>query len=194
MTIRIPLARVGTAAALALALAACSSTPVKPPEPPTLADMLDKASQASSTGNKEQAINLWKQAATAYPADKSPWSHIAQTRYESGQYGDAIQAALEVLVRDPNDKLANSIVAISGLRLSTRAIGDLSRQNNLNGSLKSESQELAKLLRENLGETVLVPPPPAPPVRERERPVRTAKKKAAKSDSSASANPFQALN
>jgi tetratricopeptide (TPR) repeat protein len=194
MTIRIDFARIGAAAVLALALTACSSTPVKLPEPPQLADMLDKASQAASTGNKEQAIDLWKQAATAYPADKSPWSHIAQTRYEAGQYGDAIQAALEVLVRDPNDKLANSIVAISGLRLSTRAIGDLSRQNNLNGSLKSESQELAKLLRENLGETVLVPPPPAPPVRERERPVRTAKKKAAKNESSASANPFQALN
>lgn len=194
MTIRIEFARIGAAAILALALTACSTTPVNPPEPPKLADMLDKASQAAGSGNKEQAIDLWKQAATAYPADKSPWSHIAQTRYEAGQYGDAIQAALEVLVRDPNDKLANSIVAISGLRLSTRAIGDLSRQNNLNGSLKSESQELAKLLRENLGETVLVPPPPAPPARERERPARTAKKKAAKNESSASANPFQALN
>jgi tetratricopeptide (TPR) repeat protein len=195
MTKRFPLARVGCAAALALALSACSTTaPVKLPDPPTLAEMLDKAGHASSTGNKEQAIDLWKQAATAFPADKSPWTHIAQTRYEAGQYGDAIQAALEVLVRDPNDKLANSIVAISGLRLATRAIGDLSRQNNLNGSLKSESQELAKLLRENLGESVLVPPPPAPPVAQRERPVRTAKKKAARSDSSASANPFQALN
>jgi hypothetical protein len=44
---------------------------------------------------------------------------IAQTRYEAGQYGEAIVNAQEVLVRDPNDTLANSIIAISGLRLST---------------------------------------------------------------------------
>ena len=68
-------------------------------------------------------------------------------------------------MRDPNDKLANSIIAISGLRLSTRALGDLSRQNNLSGSLRTESQDLAKLLRESLGEQVLVPTPAAPPPR-----------------------------
>jgi hypothetical protein len=55
-------------------------------------------------------------------------------------------------VRDPNDRLANSIIAVSGLRLSTRALADLSRQNNLSSSVKTESQELAKLLRESLGE------------------------------------------
>jgi hypothetical protein len=99
-----------------------------------------------------------------------------------------------VLVRDPNDKLANSIIAISGLRLSTRALGDLSRQNNLSGSLRTESQDLAKLLRESLGETVLVPP--SPPVREvATRPTRTAKKAAARnaSDDDASADPFRTL-
>src|SRR6202008_3126435 len=112
---------------------------------------------ASSAGKKEQAVTLWKEAAQAYPADKTPWLSIAQTRYETGQYGDAIINAQEVLVRDPNDTLANSIIAISGLRLSTRALADLSRQNNLSGSLRTESQDLAKLLRESLGESVLVP-------------------------------------
>ena len=192
--------RIGAAASLALLLGACSSTPTVPAGPPKLDELLAQASQAAASGNKEQAVALWKQGASAYPAEKTPWTHIAQTRYEAGQYGDAIQAALEVLVRDPNDKLANSIIAISGLRLSTRALGDLSRQNNLSGSLKTESQELAKLLRENLGEQVLVPPPPAPAVRERERerpqpPTRTARKagKGGKT-ASASANPFEGLN
>mgnify|MGYP003575605204 FL=1 len=189
--------RIGAAASLALLLGACSSTPTVPAGPPQLDELLSQASQAAASGNKEQAVTLWKQGAAAYPAEKAPWTHIAQTRYEAGQYGDAIQAALEVLVRDPNDKLANSIIAISGLRLSTRALGDLSRQNNLSGSLKTESQELAKLLRENLGETVLVPPP-APAVRERERPqapARPAKKgsKAGKT-ARANANPFEGLN
>lgn len=202
MTISTPafptsLKRLGAAAALALLLGACSTTPTAPAGPPKLDELLSQASQAAAGGNKEQAITLWKQGAAAYPGEKAPWSHIAQTRYEAGQYGDAIQAALEVLVRDPNDKLANSIIAISGLRLSTRALGDLSRQNNLSGSLKTESQELAKMLRENLGETVLVPPPAPPVARERERPqpVRSARKAAKGSKTaSAGANPFEGLN
>ncbi|WP_288380679.1 M48 family metallopeptidase [uncultured Massilia sp.] len=203
-TIYIPAAwkRIAAAAGLALLLGACSSTPTAPSGPPKLDELLAQASQAAASGNKEQAVTLWKQGAAAYPAEKTPWTHIAQTRYEAGQYGDAIQAALEVLVRDPNDKLANSIVAISGLRLSTRALGDLSRQNNLSGSIRTESQELAKLLRENLGETVLVPPAPAPApaARERERerpqaPTRTAKKPAKGGKTASSgANPFEGLN
>jgi tetratricopeptide (TPR) repeat protein len=198
MTISTPFSRVAAAAALAAVLSACSTTPTVPAGPPKLDELLSQASQASASGNKEQAIALWQQSAVAYPAEKTPWTHIAQTRYEAGRYGDAIQAALEVLVRDPNDTLANSIVAISGLRLSTRALGDLSRQNNLSGSTRTESQELARLLRENLGETVLVPPAPpaAPPVRERvPQPVRSVKKPAPKTKTAgANANPFDGLN
>ena len=180
--------------ACALTLAACSTAPTKPPAP-NVVDMMGKAAAADAAGQKEAAITLWKQAAAAKPADKDPWSKIAQSRYDSGQYGDAIVNAQEVLVRDPNDQLANSIIAISGLRLSTRALADLSRQNNLSGSLRTESQDLAKLLRESLGEQVLVPP-----VRSR-APVAAARpatpsapapaKKGAKNEGSA--NPFDAL-
>jgi len=194
MTISHQLTRIATAATLAAVLAACASAPTAPAKPP-LQDLLAQANQAATAGNKEAAVALWRQGAASYPADKTPWSHIAQTRYEAGQYGDAIQAALEVLVRDPNDKLANSIIAISGLRLSTRALGDLSRQNNLSGSIRTESQDLAKLLRESLGETVLVPPP-AVAARERERekpPARNARKQGAAKTESSNANPFQAL-
>ncbi|MEH6435938.1 tetratricopeptide repeat protein [Massilia sp. DD77] len=195
MTLSTHFSRAAAAASLALLLTACGTAPKAVPAAPTLDELLTQASQAAAGGNKEQAVTLWKQGATAFPAEKAPWSYIAQTRYESGQYGDAIQAALEVLVRDPNDKLANSIIAISGLRLSTRALGDLSRQNNLSGSLKTESQELAKLLRENLGESVLVPPPVQPPVRSSERPAKAVKKTAkAAASKKASADPFQALN
>ena len=182
-------------AAFAATLAACGSTPVAKPPTPSLQDFLAQASQASASGQKEKAVTLWQQTATAYPADKTPWVNIAQTRYDAGQYGEAIVSAQEILVRDPNDKLANSIIAISGLRLSTRALGDLSRQNNLTGTLRTESQELAKLLRENLGETVLFPTQPKAPVAERERPKVVVQKKAAKvaSESDAKADPFSAL-
>ncbi|ATD63821.1 hypothetical protein CNX70_13710 [Janthinobacterium svalbardensis] len=154
--------------------------------------MMAKATQATSSGNNEAAMGLWKQAAVEFPADKNPWARMAQTRYEAGQYGDAIINAQEVLVRDPADKLANSVIAISGLRLSTRALADLSRQNNLSGPLRTESQDLAKLLRESLGETVLVPTPAAAQARGDKPPVRSQRKGQSKTADS-SANPFDGL-
>jgi tetratricopeptide (TPR) repeat protein len=176
-------------------LSACATAPQAPQivAKPSLQSMLAQAGSASGTGQKEQAVTLWKQAAAAYPSDKSPWLNIAQTRYEAGQYGDAIINAQEVLVRDPNDTLANSIIAISGLRLSTRSLSDLSRQNNLSGSIRTESQDLAKLLRESLGETVLVPPAPAPTPAAPPARKTAAKKGKAKQADDSSANPFDAL-
>jgi len=153
-----PMGRFFGAAACAILLSACATPqPAVPAKPaiPSMDELLTKAGEASSAGRKEEAVTLWKQAAAAYPADKAPWANIAQARYDAGQYGDAIVSAQEVLVRDPNDRLANSIIAVSGLRLSTRALADLSRQNNLSSSVKTESQELAKLLRESLGEQVI---------------------------------------
>jgi len=185
------------AAACAILLSACATTKkpevAEAPPVPTMEELLAKAADASTAGRKEDAVTLWKEAAAAYPADKAPWSSIAQTRYDAGQYGEAIVNAQEVLVRDPNDRLANSIIAISGLRLSTRALADLSRQNNLSGSIRTESQDLAKLLRESLGEQVLVPPAPpaAPPkVVARSRAKPRAKQAAA---GASGADPFGAL-
>jgi predicted Zn-dependent protease len=147
------------AAVCAATLTACATTdPVSATKAavPTMDDLLSKATAASTTGQKEQAIALWKQAAAAYPTDKAPWISIAQSRFDAEQYGEAIVNAQEVLVRDPNDSVANSIIAISGLRVATRALGDLSRQNNLNGNTRTNATELAKMLRETLGETALV--------------------------------------
>lgn len=157
------LRRLAGATTCAVILSACSTVPQQTAQlpKPTVSALMAKASQAAASGQKEQAVTLWKDAAAAFPAEKAPWVSIAQSRYDAGQYGDAIVSAQEILVRDPNDQLANSIIAISGLRLSTRALADLSRQNNLSGPLRTESQDLAKLLRESLGETVLVPPQPA---------------------------------
>ncbi|MBD8563556.1 hypothetical protein IFU01_04645 [Oxalobacteraceae sp. CFBP 8763] len=153
--------------------------------------MMGKAAAADSAGQKEAAIALWREAATAYPTDKTPWTRMAQTRYEAGRYGEAIVNAEEVLVRDPNDQVANSIIAVSGLRLSTRALADLSRQNNLSGSLRTESQDLAKLLRESLGEQIIVPP--VQRARAAAPATRTPARKGAKPASDASANPFDGL-
>lgn len=201
MTLAFPVGRISRfigATACAILLSACATTKpdvAEKPPAPTMDELLAKANEASSAGRKEDAVTLWKEAAAAYPSDKAPWSSIAQTRYDAGQYGDAIVSAQEVLVRDPNDRLANSIIAISGLRLSTRALADLSRQNNLSGSIKTESQDLAKLLRESLGEQVLVPPPvPAaqPPKAVAKGKVKSKAKQAVAAGTSG-ADPFGAL-
>lgn len=149
----------------ALLLAACTTAPPPAPKPapaPTLAQVLSEADVAARAGQYDKAYTLLEKGGSAYPADKAPWLQMAQMKFDRGQYGDAISHALEALERDPDDKVANSIVAVSGLRLSGKALADLSRQNNLNGSLRSEAQELAKLLRASIGEDVLVPPAKRP--------------------------------
>lgn len=186
--------RVLCGAACVLALSACTTTaPVKPPVvvKPPLDKVLSQATEASRAGQKEQAIKLLDQAAVDYPADQGPWLQKAQIRFEGGQYGEAILDAQQVLARNPTDKVANSIVAIAGLRLSTTALNDLIRQNNLSGSLRTESQELAKLLRESLGEKDLVtgvkPKPPVAP------PGRPSRKVPPVKDAGDGADPFGAL-
>ncbi|MPQ58184.1 hypothetical protein F8197_16170 [Duganella sp. FT27W] len=155
----------------------------EPPKAATLKTVLADANAALKAGQGDKAQALLKEAATSYPADKAPWLQLAQIKFDRASYGEAITNAQEALRRDPVDTLANSIVAVSGLRVSTKALADLSAQNNLNGSLRTEARELAKLLRTTLGEEVLVPTvAPPPPVRAKTAP--TTRKGAAKSQSS----------
>ncbi|NHZ90039.1 hypothetical protein F2P45_13590 [Massilia sp. CCM 8733] len=139
--------------ACAAALTGCETTkPVIPKGPAPLAELLNQGTQASAAGRKEEAIGYWKQATAAYSGDKAPWANIAQSRYDSGQYGEAIVSAQEVLLRDPNDKAANTIIVSAGLRLANRALGDLSRQNALIGQVRADSQDQIRQLRDNMGD------------------------------------------
>jgi tetratricopeptide (TPR) repeat protein len=155
-----PHVRLGCIASLLL-LSACAtdggSVRNEKMQASTLERALAEADTAVSAGQADKATSILRDAATRYPADKTPWLHMAQLKFDRASYGEAILDAQEALQRDPLDKLGNSIVAVSGLRLSTKALADLSQQNNLNGSLRSEAQDLAKLLRSSLGEDVLVP-------------------------------------
>jgi tetratricopeptide (TPR) repeat protein len=141
-------------------LSACAEMPKKVADipAPSLDSMLAKASVASNTGQSEQALTQLKSATGLFPAEKKPWLQMAQLNFDGANYGEAINNALEVLQRDPADKVANSIVAVSGLRLSTKALADLIQQNNLNGSVRTEAEGLAKLLRESLGESLVIAP------------------------------------
>jgi hypothetical protein len=100
---------------------------------------------------------MLKAAGAAHPVDKRPWVKMAQIRFNAGVYGEAITNAQEALERDPDDTVAHSIVAVSGLRVASKALADLTRKNNLNGDVKNEAQDLAKLLRTSLGEPDLFP-------------------------------------
>lgn len=122
----------------------------------TLESMLADADRAAASGQHDKVQVVLKAAAANYPAEKAPWLQMAQMRFDRGNYGDAIAQAQEALQRDPADKQAHSIIAVSGLRLSTRSLAELSQQSNL-GSVRGEAQELARMLRTTLGEEVLVP-------------------------------------
>lgn len=147
------------------------------------------ADAAVAAGQPDKAYALLKGASQAFPTDKTPWVRMAQMRFDSDNYGEAIVHALEALERDPDDTLAHSIAAVSGLRVSSKALGDLARKNKLDGDVKSEAQDLAKLLRASLGEDVLVPGKAKTPVR---RATTTAARAPAK-PAATSSDPFDAL-
>jgi hypothetical protein len=142
-------------------LVGCSSTPkpveVEKPKVAELNLLMDQGAALEKTGQKDEALLKYKDAAKSYPTSKLPWLKVAQIEFDGTNYGEAIVAAQQVVARDQRDKVAHSILSVSGLRVSTKALADLSRQNELSSSVRSEAQSLAKILRESLGETVLVP-------------------------------------
>lgn len=123
----------------------------------SLDSMLADADRAAVAGQPEKYHAALKAAAASYPAEKAPWLQMAQTRFDRGNYSEAIVNAQEALQRDPGDKQALSIIAVSGLRLSTKTLLELNQQSSLGGSVRSEAQELARMLRSTLGEDALVP-------------------------------------
>jgi hypothetical protein len=189
----------------AVGLTGCSSAPKTPeillkPKSVELSVLMEQAAATEKSGTKEAAIKQYEEAAKTYPASKLPWARVAQIQFDSANYGEAIVAAQQVVSRDEKDKIAHSILSVSGLRVSTKALADLSRQNELSGSIRSEAQSLTKVLRESLGEQVLVPaatprPTPAQPSTQPRPPAKTAAQPAAATPSSPSGggNPFGAL-
>ncbi|QOY96210.1 hypothetical protein IM543_10495 [Massilia sp. UMI-21] len=175
------------------ALAGCASAPPAAPVKSTAAvaeQVFTEADAAIAAKQEEKAYAMLKAAADGHPVDKRPWVKMAQIRFNAGVYGEAITNAHEALERDPDDALANSIVAVSGLRVASEALADLTRLNNLNGDVKSEAQDLAKLLRTTLGEPVLFKradaPKPPPPTRARST-------SAARKPAAANSDPFAGL-
>lgn len=147
-------------ACAALLMACAAPPPIAPAQPVTMASALSAADAAVKAGHFDQAYVILKSAATSNPTDKAPWLRMAQLRFDEKNYGETIVSGLAVIERDPDDTLAYSLVAASGLRVATKALADLSQKNGFQGTARNEAQELANLLHSTLKEKV-VPIKPA---------------------------------
>lgn len=151
--------------ACAILLAACASARPPAPRKPgvTVAALMADAETEIKAGNKEQGVMLLKTASAAFPANTAPRLRMAQVQFDWHNYGEAIFHAQEVVDRDPDDLVAHSILAVSGLRVASKALTDLAAKNNMAGSVRAEAQDLAKLLRANIGGDIIpAVQPPAP--------------------------------
>jgi tetratricopeptide (TPR) repeat protein len=138
---------------------------------PTLESFLSQATQAQADGQREKARGLYRDAAKAYPTDKTPWLKLAEDYFAAGDYGNAVLAGQEVLERDPQDTTANSLLAVSGLRITAGSLKALRKDAEYPVGSREEALAVTRSLRETLGETALLPivPPGARP-KQRRRP------------------------
>jgi tetratricopeptide (TPR) repeat protein len=116
-----------------------------------------EADAAVKAGHIGRAYAILSTAAGANRTDKAPWLRMAQLHFEDKKYGEAIVSGLEAIERDPDDMLAYSLVAVSALRVASKALGDLSEKSGFSGSVHSEAQDLTKLLHSTLKLEKIVP-------------------------------------
>lgn len=157
-----PLNAVALAGCLVVLGACTSAAPVKAVLAPSYADLMASAEDAHRKGGVVEAMGFYERAAKADPSKKQPWVRIAQAQFDARNYGSAITAAQEVLMRDTGDVTAKSIMAVSGLRVSAYALDQLRMINAVGGNTREEAQALARIMRDSLGESIL--PPVAAPV------------------------------
>lgn len=119
--------------------------------------LLQEAQGALKTGAKLRAQKLFEDASKTNPADKKPWIKLAQLHFDEGNYAQAITAGQEVLARDAKDQEARSIVLVSSLRVAAKSLAEMRDLNQFTGDARTEAKRVASMLRENLGEEILVP-------------------------------------
>lgn len=109
-------------------------------------------------GNQDDAVKILADLAAKNPGRKEPWLKMAKVHFGAENYAQAIVAAEEVIQRDGEDREAKTIRAVSGLRVAAKSLNDLKDDVELRGDAHSDALGLAKVMRETLGEDVLVPP------------------------------------
>jgi hypothetical protein len=140
---------------LAIVLSGCATTGGGKDVGQGFDQLMTDSEAAGKAGLQEKSLDLLERATKEYPARKEPWLRLAQTYFSSQDYGQAILASEEVLQRDGKDLVARSILAVSGLRVSARALGQLREDQVITGDVKVEAKLLARTLRDTLGEAEL---------------------------------------
>jgi len=145
----------GVACVAILAGCATTETPsaAKPTQP--IAAVMAEAEVAFAAGAADKGVAILKKATVTHPGSNEPWTRLAQLSFEKKDYADAITSAEKALAINADDMHAHSIAAVGGLRVSLKALNDLAQKNNLSGTVRSDAQELAKLLRARLGEEAI---------------------------------------
>jgi tetratricopeptide (TPR) repeat protein len=143
-------------------LAACATAPEPAPNSKAATELISEGQTAAAAGDKQKARDAYRAATQADPTLKTPWVKLAESYFESADYGHAVLSAEEALHRDPADTTAAGILAVSGLRISASALTTLRSHSGINEGTRGEAETLARTLRELLGEPVLVPKPAEP--------------------------------
>ena len=160
----------------AFALLLATSGPVSAAKPKHYAKLFNAAEAHVAAGRIEPALIAFTDAAKADPTRKEPWVRSAQLLFDAGRYGRAIVAAEEVLQRDPQDRVADSVLTIAGMRLAGQSLQRLQASGALavSNTARQEAEQLAGAVRETLDKAT---PEAAEP---RERAPRAAKPRRSK--------------
>lgn len=152
-----------------VALTACSTVPspsAAPAQPAPAVVALDewmaRGDAAIQESDHTKARDAWRAAARDYPTAKQPWLKLSEDYFNAADYGNAVLAAQEALQRDPHDRLANSVLAVSGLRLTAGSLAALREDGGYAVGSRDEALAVTRALREALGEPLLVPTPESP--------------------------------
>lgn len=143
-----------------LLLSACAGNPVSLDADGYQKELLsldERVGKLLSSEFHDEAMTALQDFAKRYPERKDPWLQLAKIHFERKSYAEAIVAAEEVLQRDALDRTAKSIRVVSGLRIATQSLQELRDDIELKDGAKADATSLAKVMRETLGEDVLVP-------------------------------------
>lgn len=159
---------------LALALALAVATPSWAAKPRQYAKLFNAAEAHVTSGRIEPALIAFADAAKADPTRKEPWVRSAQLLFDAGRYGRAIVAAEEVLQRDPQDRVADSVLTIAGMRLAGQSLHRLQASGALavSDTARKEAEQLAGAVRQTLVQASPEPAMPREAPRARPKPRR----------------------
>lgn len=167
-------------------LAGC--TPGASLKPEEFAAALEQSSKSIDTllqqGKQQEAIKQLDDLARGNPERKEPWLRKARIQFDAGDYSQAITSAEEVLQRDSTDRAAKSIRAVAGLRVAGQSLNELRSDIELKGRARADAVTLVRIIRDTLGEDVLVPA-----VEKRREPAPLRKSEPARKRTTAAAEP-----